>query len=102
MKVFLAAVLFVGLCVLGLGVNIFFRKGGKFPQTDISSNEEMRKRGIKCPRMEEMALHGDALGRRPRHDNTTVSCHSERSERISCDGHFSDACRDCALFKFEK
>ena len=83
MKVFLAAVLFVGLCVLGLGVNIFFRKGGKFPQTDISSNEEMRKRGIKCPREE-------------------FSCHSERSERISCDGKFSDACRDCALFKFEK
>ena len=52
MKVFLAAVLFVGLCVLGLGVNIFFRKGGKFPEHDISSNPEMRKRGIKCPREE--------------------------------------------------
>ena len=84
MKVFLAAVLFVGLCVLGLGFNIFFRKGGKFPQTDISSNEEMRKRGIKCPREEEMELL--QAGKRP----------------SGCDGHFSDACRDCALFKLEK
>ena len=41
--VFLAALLFVGLCVLGLGVNIFFRKGGKFPQTDISGNDAMRR-----------------------------------------------------------
>ena len=35
MKVFLAAVIFVGLCVLGLGFNIFFRKNGRFPDTEI-------------------------------------------------------------------
>ncbi|MBO7544825.1 MAG: hypothetical protein J6T02_04570 [Bacteroidales bacterium] len=84
MKVFLAAVLFVGLCVLGLGVNIFFRKGGKFPEHDISSNPEMRKRGIKCPKEEEMErLTG---GKRA----------------AACTGQFSDACRGCAFYKFEK
>ena len=84
MKVFLAAVVFVGLCVLGLEFNIFFRKDGKFPQTDISSNDEMRRRGIKCPREEEMELL--RAGKKP----------------AGCDGRFSDACRDCALFKYEK
>lgn len=84
MKVFLAAVIFVGLCVLGLGVNIFFRKDGKFPEHDISSNPEMRKRGIKCPKEEEMErLTGE---KRP----------------SACTGKFSDACRGCALYKFEK
>ena len=93
MKVFLAAVLFVGLCVLGLGVNIFFRKGGKFPEHDISSNHEMRKRGIKCPREEE----GDTLGLRPRYDKGCEMCHSERMRE-----NLPDACRGCALYKFEK
>ena len=83
MKVFLAAVIFVGLCVLGLGVNIFFR-GREFPKTDVGSNPEMRKRGIKCPKEEEMERLTGA--KRP----------------SSCTGKFSDACLSCALYKFEK
>ena len=43
-KVFVAAVVFVGLCVLGLGFNIFFRKNGHFPHTDISTNPKMFRR----------------------------------------------------------
>ena len=42
MNVFLAALVFVGLCVLGLGFNIFFRKDGHFPDTEISTNPAMR------------------------------------------------------------
>ena len=56
MKVFLAAVVFVGLCVLGLGFNIFFRKDGHFPDTEISTNPEMRKLGIKCAKEEELEM----------------------------------------------
>ena len=56
MKVFLAAVVFVGLCVLGLGFNIFFRKNGHFPDTEIESNPAMRKLGIKCAKQEEIEL----------------------------------------------
>ena len=82
--VFLAALLFVGLCVLGLGVNIFFRKGGKFPQTDIGGNDAMRRLGIKCPREEEMErLSG-----------------GKRS--ASCTGEYSDACSGCAFYDLEK
>ena len=58
MKVFLAAVLFIGLCVLGLGVSIFFRKNGHFPETDISRNKEMQRRGITCPREDELREQG--------------------------------------------
>lgn len=83
MKVFLAALLFVGLAVLGLGVNIFFRNK-PFPDGEISTNPEMRKRGIKCVKEEELEmLRG---GKKPR----------------GCDGKYSDACKGCALYGLEK
>ena len=43
----------VGLAVLLLGVKIFFVKGGRFPNTHIHDNPEMRKRCIKCARDKE-------------------------------------------------
>ena len=79
MKVFLAAVLFVGLAVLLLGVNIFFFHR-PFPDGEISTNPEMRKRGIRCVRQEEMDLLAERKGGRV------------------CDGNDSGACSSCALY----
>lgn len=83
MKVFLAAVIFVGLAVVGLGVNIFFR-GKPFPDGEISTNPEMRKRGIKCAKEEELEMLRGG------------------KKHASCDGNYSDACRGCAFFETEK
>ncbi len=58
MEILLAALILVGLCVVGLCFNIIFRKNGKFPETEIENNREMRKRGIKCAKEEEMKLWG--------------------------------------------
>ena len=58
MEIFFAAVLLVALCVFGLCFNIIFRKNGKFPETEIENNREMRKRGIKCAKEEEMKIWG--------------------------------------------
>ena len=69
--VFLAVLVLVGLCVLGLGVNILFFKK-EFPKYDVGSNEEMRRRGIRCFKDEDAALHG-----RP------------------CAGAQTEACQDC-------
>ena len=69
MKVFLAALLLVGLCVVGLCFNIIFRKDGKFPETEIENNKEMRKRGIKCAKEEEIRIWG-----KKDKDGNTVSC----------------------------
>lgn len=84
MKVFLAAILFVGLCVLGLGFKIFFRKDGHFPDTEISSNPNMKKLGIKCVKEEEMEMLS-----------------SQKGEKI-CSGKVSEACTGCAFYTFEK
>ena len=77
MKVFLAAILFVGLCVLGLGFNIFFRKGGKFPETDISKNKDMKRLGITCPREDELREQG--------------------KKPSGCTGKYTSACEGCAF-----
>lgn len=49
----LVIVLLVGVAVLLLGVKIFFIKGGRFPNTHIHDNPEMRRRGITCARDSE-------------------------------------------------
>lgn len=49
----LLTLVIVGLAVVLLGVKIFFVKGGKFPNTHIHDNPEMRKRGIKCAKDKE-------------------------------------------------
>ena len=48
LKILLLTLVIVGLAVVLLGVKIFFVKGGRFPNTHIHDNPEMRKRGIKC------------------------------------------------------
>ena len=45
----------VGLAVLLLGVKVFFVRGGRFPNTHIHDNAEMRKRGITCARDKHQA-----------------------------------------------
>ena len=79
MTTLLAAIVFVGLAVLLLGVNIFFFHR-PFPDGEISTNPEMRKRGIKCAKQEELEM-----------------LQAQKGKKV-CDGNFSDACTSCALF----
>ncbi len=48
LETILIAVLIVALCVVLLGVRIFFVKGGKFPNSHVSGSKALRKRGIGC------------------------------------------------------
>ena len=84
MKTFLAALIFVGLAVLLLGVNVFFLKR-PFPNGEISTNPEMQKRGIKCARQEELEMLAAGGKGKPEH----------------CSGEYSEACRSCALYGLE-
>ncbi|MBO6169345.1 MAG: hypothetical protein J6O51_05160 [Bacteroidales bacterium] len=71
----LAAAVILGLGVLGMCFNIIFRKKD-FPHYDVGSNEEMRKRGIRCFKDEDAALH-----------------------RTICPGEQSEACKECKLYE---
>lgn len=78
MKTLLAAIIFVGLAVLLLGVNIFFFRR-PFPDGEISTNPRMREKGIKCVRQEEMELLAASKGKK------------------LCEGDGSAACASCKL-----
>ena len=84
MKTLLAAIVFVGIAVLLLGVNIFFFHR-PFPDGEISTNPQMRTRGIKCAKQKEMEM--------------LAARHSKGKTR--CDGNYSDACAGCGLYNKE-
>lgn len=88
LKVLLASIIFVGLCVIGLGVNIFFRNK-PFPETEVSRNKDMRRLGIKCMHQLDSELHkaGEAA--------------KEETGEL-CDGDFDEACESCTLYRYER
>ncbi len=47
-KVILLTIIIVAVSILLLGIKIFFVKGGRFPQTHIGDNPDMKKIGITC------------------------------------------------------
>ena len=75
MKLILLCIILVGICVFLLCFNIIFRKDGKFPDTEIEHNKEMRKRGIQCAKMEEKKLWGKKNHRGS--NKGTAECNSD-------------------------
>lgn len=69
MEVLIVSVVLVGLAFLGLGINIFFRKEGKFPETEVGKNRKMRELGISCVRCDEMRKYNEALKKRNKRIN---------------------------------
>ena len=53
MATLVIVIVLIALAVMLLGVKIFFVKGGRFPNTHIHDNAEMKKRGISCARDSE-------------------------------------------------
>ena len=53
MATLILTLVIVAVAVLLLGVKIFFVRGGRFPNTHIHDNPEMRKRGITCAKDKE-------------------------------------------------
>lgn len=48
----LVSIAILALCVLLLGVKVFFVKGGKFPSSHIHDNAALAKKGIRCSKEE--------------------------------------------------
>ena len=78
MKLLLLTFIILGLCVFLLCFNIIFKKDGKFPDTEIEHNKEMRKRGIQCAKMEEKKIWGKKNNRNKGHqaNDCTSDCGS--------------------------
>jgi len=48
LKLLLISLIFMVVVFAGLGISLLIKSRGKFPDTHISHNEEMKKRGITC------------------------------------------------------
>ena len=48
LKIVLIAIALVSTAVLALSIRIVLVKDGKFPETHISKNKEMKKKGVLC------------------------------------------------------
>lgn len=48
LKVILIAIALVSTAILALSIRIVLVKDGKFPETHIGRNPEMKKKGIQC------------------------------------------------------
>lgn len=66
----LITIVIIAITVLLLGIKVFFVKGGKFPSMHISSNEQMKRRGITC------AMSTDARDR----NNKNLNDYIERNQ----------------------
>ncbi|MBQ5411104.1 MAG: hypothetical protein IIU20_04955 [Bacteroidales bacterium] len=71
MKTVLAAILILAAAIALMCVGIIFK--GKFPETEVSRNENMKKLGIKCMREQE-------------------------EEIKSCTGNYSEDCVGCGFY----
>jgi len=47
-KLLIISAVLVGLAMVGLAISILLKPKGRFPETHISHNREMQKRGIRC------------------------------------------------------
>ena len=83
MKTVLAAILLLLLCILGMCIGILVR--GRFPETEVSKNTDMRRLGIQCMREEEEAIHG-----------------RKRPSKTACGGEAGEACAGCSFYETEK
>jgi hypothetical protein len=62
LKLLLISIGFILIALALMGIRILLKPGGKFPETHISRNKEMRKRGIKCAQKNDIGCNpGDDL-----------------------------------------
>ena len=47
-KLLILSSIFLSLAAIGFGIRMLLKSQGRFPETHVSKNAEMRKRGITC------------------------------------------------------
>jgi hypothetical protein len=78
LQIVLISIGLVAIAFLLLGINVLFKKKGKFPNFHIGGNKEMSKRGIYC------ATTNDKLERRSNGRFDFTKLQQEVDDSISC------------------
>jgi len=57
LKLLLISAIFMGFVFAGFGIRMLLKTNGTFPETHVSRNPEMRKRGISCAQQTDTGCH---------------------------------------------
>jgi hypothetical protein len=57
LKLLILSSIFLALAAAGLGIRMLLKSQGRFPETHISANPEMKKRGISCAQQTDTGCH---------------------------------------------
>jgi hypothetical protein len=57
LKVLILSFILLGIAFLGLAFRILFVREGRFPQTSIGKNKQMRELGITCVKHDELKCY---------------------------------------------
>ncbi len=68
--IFLLTITIVAISLLALGVQTFFSKKKKFPETRVGHNRNLRKKKIYCMKTQQVVIDKDAYGKK----NNKISC----------------------------
>ena len=56
-KLIILSVIFLAIAAIGFGIRMLLKPDGKFPETHVSKNEEMKKRGLTCAQQTDVGCH---------------------------------------------
>ena len=64
LKILVISFVLLGVAFLGMAFRILFVREGKFPQTSVGKNKQMRELGISCVKHDELKCYknGDSIG----------------------------------------
>jgi hypothetical protein len=57
LKLLLISIFFVSLVIAGLAIRMLIKRNANFPETHISRNPEMQKRGISCAQKTDLGCN---------------------------------------------
>jgi len=57
LKLLILSSIFLALAAAGLRIRMLLKSQGRFPDTHVSSNPEMRKRGLTCAQQTDTGCH---------------------------------------------
>ena len=81
MRTLLAAILILAIAIALMCVGIIVK--GRFPETEVSKDESVRRLGIKCMHEQEKEMNGSER---------------QRQKSKSCTGVYSDSCAGCGFY----
>jgi len=63
LKLLFISLILILISLAGLGIRILIKRNGRFPDTHVGSNAEMRKRGITCAKQTDIGCNpGNGTG----------------------------------------